>query len=124
MNDKLLQLKMLAEKATQGPWEAEVHFTQDFSKATDYERFQATGPTHYLKESAAADARYLAFANPKTVLKMIEIISDMKVGLEIQSLNRNHTCNIEYGNCTGVENCLKCKANTLLNRVDESLEGL
>lgn len=65
-------------------------------------------------------AQYVAFTNPeiegKAIIHVREVNPELDAAIEkcesvlkIAASYRDHTCNIEYGNETGIETCVKCK---------------
>lgn len=51
---------------------------------------------------------------PSELARLKEENEAMRVALERYDQITRHTCNIEYGNNTGVENCVKCAGIILI----------
>lgn len=51
--------------------------------------------------------------------KLREMLAIAVEALKFADDRFNHACNIEYGNDTGIENCVKCKLRKAIAKIEE-----
>ncbi len=127
----LENLKRLAKETTLKPWKAGV--LESHSLRTDENgkqfidtRMHGCGPGHSYEDddedvnsTTLADCKFIAAANPQTILKLIESIETARSAL----IKADHLCN-----CEGNPDKRHCwimanKAREALSRIDELLGG-
>ena len=81
-------LRELAEKATPGPWEWDLKYDNKYHRDIVVRNLRGNLEDVISIDNLAAeisryDAKYIAAANPETILKLLDSIDEMRLALEI-----------------------------------------